>query len=737
MTRSILLVEDDQLLLDSLACLLEEESYEVATATSAEEALEKTAERHFDLVVTDVKMPGMSGMTMLGHLRQSSPETRAVVITGFADFEAPVEAFRLQVDDFLTKPFDDLTFLRSIRRAFEWLDRQVWWHRCMQRGFEDARQLSQWLLTEVCAASPQARERALRQRSLAGQLARALDLPDEVNERVGLGAILQSVGHPDELDSGASLCRSLAEQEPTLRQAWQDSSVVEWMGGGIACARAGSGAESAILAVVSRYDALAHPGDAAVGLSRQECLEVLRSNWSGPAEVLDELEKTLSGNREESPAEPAGGRRLLGLGLGYLHGGRPDLAREALRRLEGQAGCEALLGLALAEAACQQPEVGYELAGRALERARGSLQRADALATSAALGVALGRAQAATQLDEALAIYAGSGSNRGRVRALLLQAWGESLRPPPRQLQEAVARLEHEVEETGLHWVLTRERWLSQAVYALADSDRSWTARFSPRSEGEASATLEIEAFGALTMRAHGRELTNKDWKTNKSRSLFLILVLHNGNEVPDERLTDLFWEELEGDRAQGNLYSALTYIRRALKSPDGQGPDPVLHQRGCCRWNQDFTCKADFLDFSQAVTSGFEAWQNRNLDGAVEALERAVSLYQGDLLETVEDSWVLPYRNQFRDQATRALELLMEHHERSGQRERCLSLGEQLLSLDRCHQGAYHVLMRAWSDQPERVARLYWSCQEALQEELFMAPSAETTRLYKSIVGA
>ena len=44
MTRTILLVEDDTLLLDSLACLLEEESYEVATATSAEEALEKTAE---------------------------------------------------------------------------------------------------------------------------------------------------------------------------------------------------------------------------------------------------------------------------------------------------------------------------------------------------------------------------------------------------------------------------------------------------------------------------------------------------------------------------------------------------------------------------------------------------------------------------------------------------------------------------------------------------------------------
>ncbi|MEW6277162.1 MAG: response regulator, partial [Candidatus Eremiobacterota bacterium] len=111
----ILLVDDDDLVRQTLTLLLEREGFFVVAAASGEEALERARRRMFDLVISDVRMSGMSGLETVAALRSLLPEAHMVMITGFSDEDAPVQALRLGVDDYLKKPFDLDAFLARIR----------------------------------------------------------------------------------------------------------------------------------------------------------------------------------------------------------------------------------------------------------------------------------------------------------------------------------------------------------------------------------------------------------------------------------------------------------------------------------------------------------------------------------------------------------------------------------------------------------------------------------------------
>jgi DNA-binding NtrC family response regulator len=102
---SLLLVDDDEALLEVLFELFSQE-YECHTAATAEEAFKLLGSRQYDLVVTDISMPGMSGEDLLGFIKANSPRTPVIFISGSRDREV---ARRLRVKGaagFLSKPFD-------------------------------------------------------------------------------------------------------------------------------------------------------------------------------------------------------------------------------------------------------------------------------------------------------------------------------------------------------------------------------------------------------------------------------------------------------------------------------------------------------------------------------------------------------------------------------------------------------------------------------------------------------
>ncbi|MGD8387685.1 MAG: response regulator [Desulfobacteraceae bacterium] len=102
---NILAVDDDRRMRSVLKSLLAEEGHEVATSSDGLEAIAQCRETAFDLVITDLMMPGASGIEVLKACRQSYPDTLVVLITGFASLETAIEAIREGAYDYITKPF--------------------------------------------------------------------------------------------------------------------------------------------------------------------------------------------------------------------------------------------------------------------------------------------------------------------------------------------------------------------------------------------------------------------------------------------------------------------------------------------------------------------------------------------------------------------------------------------------------------------------------------------------------
>ncbi|MEM9177677.1 MAG: sigma-54 dependent transcriptional regulator [Myxococcota bacterium] len=120
MTRKILVVDDDPVMREMVEAMLSDNGLDVALAASAEEALEVAeAGSDFGCVLTDLQMPGMDGIGLLGALREHHPETPVVLMTSFGSVEAAVEAMRLGAHDFVTKPFQAERLLVTLERALE------------------------------------------------------------------------------------------------------------------------------------------------------------------------------------------------------------------------------------------------------------------------------------------------------------------------------------------------------------------------------------------------------------------------------------------------------------------------------------------------------------------------------------------------------------------------------------------------------------------------------------------
>ena len=113
----LLIVDDDELVLSSLQLEASENGYWTVTAQSGEEAIARAQSQSFDLVVCDVRMPGIDGIQAISELKKLQPAARYIVITGYASPDAPIRALKLRVDDYLLKPFDGPTFLASLQRA--------------------------------------------------------------------------------------------------------------------------------------------------------------------------------------------------------------------------------------------------------------------------------------------------------------------------------------------------------------------------------------------------------------------------------------------------------------------------------------------------------------------------------------------------------------------------------------------------------------------------------------------
>ncbi len=103
---TILLVDDDEVFRERLARALRERDYTVTTAGDHEGALRAARTQRPDFAVVDLRMPGLSGLALIGPLHELAPEARIVVLTGYGSITSAVEALRAGAHDYLSKPVD-------------------------------------------------------------------------------------------------------------------------------------------------------------------------------------------------------------------------------------------------------------------------------------------------------------------------------------------------------------------------------------------------------------------------------------------------------------------------------------------------------------------------------------------------------------------------------------------------------------------------------------------------------
>ena len=117
---TVLLVDDEESILNSLRRLLRSQPYDVLLATSGAQALEMLTQQPVDLVMSDARMPNMDGATLLAHVHERYPATTRIMLTGYADPAAIIKAINEgRIDRYISKPWNDEEMLLTLRQALE------------------------------------------------------------------------------------------------------------------------------------------------------------------------------------------------------------------------------------------------------------------------------------------------------------------------------------------------------------------------------------------------------------------------------------------------------------------------------------------------------------------------------------------------------------------------------------------------------------------------------------------
>lgn len=119
MSNNVLVVDDEEVIRDVCTQILESEGYQVTTACNGREALHKVSENQFDVVVTDIMMPDMSGLELMEVIKSTSLNLSMVVITGLGTYDMATQADRLGAREFVVKPFTPDELSQAVGKALD------------------------------------------------------------------------------------------------------------------------------------------------------------------------------------------------------------------------------------------------------------------------------------------------------------------------------------------------------------------------------------------------------------------------------------------------------------------------------------------------------------------------------------------------------------------------------------------------------------------------------------------
>lgn len=691
MKERILVVEDDEFLRDTLQTELELAGYQVTVAADGLAAIERSRQEAFDLIVTDVRLPGMDGLQALSRLRELQPQARSIVITGFADPQAPVTAIKLKVDDYLQKPFTAEQFLASVKASLEQALASLR-HQRSSRRLED-------LLARVVALVREAPVEPLLDEALGR--ARRRGWPPQRRQMVQMLAYLRDLDPAalEGIDELQGLARALGSlREPSV---------------------AAPTAEARLLRSVLRAEEETEEmGEDATPWQVLQLAEVYRETgqFDVARKALEALPAELSLDQQLAAAL---GWARLHLAQGQLHPARQQarLAAELARPLGWT--------LARAQAALVLGELGFAEEGE-LSGARDFFVRADLQAN--VLWVDLWRVAHGFSLEDSvpavLAGLAGSGSPAALdLAARLLADVPVDMTQAPlplleRMLREGRTDLRLKVVDA----LALRGTAEAQALLEGASRGGSVVALKSGLALGERS-VLEVRLFGQLSCALL--------FKTSKTRNLFAYLCLHRGKVHSEDVLVDHFWPH-SGPSARHSLHNSISQLRKTLGDASlvrRSGTGYVL-ERSPSLW-VDYE---QFLLHCEAARPLLARGDAR--EGAAE-LRQAEELYRGDLLEGIYEGWTESRRLEAQTRLLDLLATLARYYHKSGRPEIALEYWRKIVQRDDCSEEAYHGMMVGYAHlgKTAEAVRVYQQAAQTLRQQLNLGPSPQMTQTWLKLV--
>ncbi len=220
---------------------------------------------------------------------------------------------------------------------------------------------------------------------------------------------------------------------------------------------------------------------------------------------------------------------------------------------------------------------------------------------------------------------------------------------------------------------------------------------------------------------------------TPRLQALLAYLLLHSHAAQSRQYLAYLFWPDSSEAQAHTNLRNLLHLLRHTLPEPDTfLGVDSMTLQ-----WISSAPYTLDVDEFQQAIANAWQAESEGDPVSYQAFMQDAISLYHGDLLPSCYEDWIISERERLRQVHIDCLEQLTQFLEQRREFAKATRYARILVNCDPLREAGYRTLMRLYSSNGERASalRAFHSCTSALQRELGVEPSAETTAAYQSLI--
>lgn len=711
----VLVVDDNRDMADGIAMLLGEAELQARVAYSGRRALSLMEEQPFELVLSDIRMPTMSGLELLENIRSRWPRTKVVLLTAHGTIESAVDAMKVGACDYLTKPFDNDELVNVVRRTLA-VDlpasgpdvagivgeiaslvsadnllpslRSVLEVLLRATGADDA---------EIFLCEPEGQDPVLS--AWAGPDGEALADRPRFSMGEGYPGIVIGTGQSLSMQGG------LADDPRFLRRAVVDAGMRSLVAAPLSDAKTALGS----LHVLSRRADF--PVERARELLERAAVPISNAVRAGLAALRQSVD-ALSGNL----ADDESGRSLRSLleSMRELAGARDG----TLAIVDPRTGVpRRVVSTGPASLACSAAEGGAWTKCPSVVGAHGFLGDPSRRQWPAPCRRGLPRRATSPCC---LPLVTG-----GHMHGIVVLDFGREggndagahMVPLLTMAHQAAIRLQS--HQAGL-------------AIALDGATEVMPPRATPE--------LEVLCFGPFTVRRNGVAISAGAFTRSKALVLLKLLALKMGAPVNREVLIEQLWPEVEPQLGANRLHGVVHDLRSVIE-PQRAGREWLYVRNRGDLYYLDVSAPIDIdvTRFRLLLAQGLRASPEHETE-SIAWLEQAAALYRGDLFEDDPFAdWCAAERDELKEGHLKALERLAQLHGKRGTKEEALSCLRRASRTapfrDDLMQAQLELL--AQLARPSEALTAYDAYVRALKDELGADPSAALQALHRRLLKA